>query len=236
MAFERCYRNFKYIQYIIRSLLYMEGLRNLIFQYSHFFILVPLVISFLKRGKGLNIIQFVFLYLLLSGITELISFILWKQSRNNFPILHAYTIFEFLILLGLFARLLEGFIRRSILLWVAICFTAFSLTDSFLISGIFTYNLYARSIEALILITLSLSWFIRSVSLEDAQKQEYNGVNYIVGGILVYFSGSITLFSTSGIVKEMSETFRMDLWTMHTILILLLYILITIGLWRAKTR
>ena len=61
-------------------------------------------------------------------------------------------------------------------------------------------------------------------------------INYINSGFLVYFAGSIAMFSYSSYVAQMSEVHRVNVWTIHTVLAVQLYILIAIGLWKTRAK
>lgn len=111
----------------------------------------------------------------------------------------------------------------------------FSIIDSFMLENIYTSNTYSRSIEALIIIILSVLWYIKIVSESGVERAKYVGVNYIVAGLLIYFSGSLLLFSYSSYIQEMALQESRNLWTFHTLLFAQLSILITIGLWKARS-
>jgi len=172
----------------------------------------------------------------LAAITQAISFAFWKQSVNNFPILHIYTIAEYFVLLWFYSVLLKNFIPHSVLVVLGIAFPAFSVVNSLYIESIYTFNTYGRSLEALIFIFLSISWFVKIVAEDEKVRQKGMAVNYINSGLLIYFAGSIAMFSYSSFVEQMSEAQRINVWTIHTVLAVQLYILIAVGLWKAKTR
>jgi hypothetical protein len=172
----------------------------------------------------------------LSVATQIMSFALWKMKTNNFPILHVYTLIEYIILLKFYSRILKGFVPKSMLPVLLYCFPAYSIFDSLLVESLFTFNTYSRSIEALILITLAVCWFVKIIGETDEERSRAAGLNYTNSGFMVYFAGSLILFSYGSYVEKMAIESRINLWTIHTFLAAQLYIQITIGLWKAKIR
>ncbi len=213
----------------------MELIKDILFIVPNFLILIPMVFSlkYLKKNR----IEFKYLafYLTLSGITQIVSFIYWQLQTNNYPILHIYVPIESFILISFFSILLKGHISNFIFTLLILFMIGFSIVDSFMLENIYTSNTYSRSIEALIIIFLSVLWYIKIVSESGIERAKYVGVNYIVAGQLIYFSGSLLLFSYSNYIQEMALEESRNLWTFHTLLFAQLSILISIGLWKART-
>lgn len=213
-----------------------EQIRSIFFEYSNLVILVPLLIAAVNLKRYALDLKIIFYYLVLATITQALSFAFWKQSVNNFPILHVYTVVEYLLLLWFYSVILKEFLHNKVFIALSIAFPVFSILNSIFIENIFAFNTYGRSLEALIFIFLSISWFVKIVAEDEETRLLGKAINYINGGLLVYFAGSIAMFSYSSYVEQMSEVHRVNVWTIHTVLAVLLYILIAIGLWKAKTK
>lgn len=113
---------------------------------------------------------------------------------------------------------------------LATLFPLFCILDSLLIESIFSLNTYSRAVEALILIFLSVCWFVKTVPDTNTDIVVNRPFNYISGSFLIYFAGSVALFSFMDLIEEFTQKFKMNVWSIHSLLLLLLYILITIGL------
>lgn len=213
-----------------------EQIRSIFFEYSNLVILVPLLIAAVNLKRYALDLKIIFYYLVLATITQALSFAFWKQSVNNFPILHVYTVVEYLLLLWFYSVILKEFLHNKVFIALSIAFPVFSILNSIFIENIFAFNTYGRSLEALIFIFLSISWFVKIVAEDEETRLLGKAINYINGGLLVYFAGSIAMFSYSSYVEQMSEVHRVNVWTIHTVLAVQLYILIAIGLWKAKTK
>lgn len=210
--------------------------KDFFFRYAPWLVLLPTLVAITAKKKHSVEFKTILYYLILSALTQTISFILWKQSINNLPILHLYTLLEFLILLRFYSLLLKDFFSNAIFISFAILFSAFAIIDSLLLENIFTFNTLGRSVEALIIIFLSICWFIKIVSSDETLNlSRYKGINYMNGGFLIYYSGSIVLFSFSNYINQLAHPLLMNIWTIHTLLAVLLYLIITLGLWKHKT-
>lgn len=214
----------------------METIRNIIFEYANLLVLVPILMWFLVPARYAAVQKIILVFLLLSALTQLVSFIFWKLQKNNLPLLHIYTVFECLILLRLYYSLLGTPGRKILFTIAAIFFSLFALADALYLDGIFEFNIYSRSVEALLIITLCIGWFMKAVSLDDSRKEMFKGINIINSGFLIYFAGAITLFSYSSFISNMTFDVGMNIWTLHTLLAVQLYILIAIGLWKTRTK
>lgn len=214
----------------------LETIRDIFFEYAALLLLVPLFLAFTHFKRYTLRLKIISFYLVLSAVTQAVSFMLWKKSVNNFPILHAYTVLEYLVLLWFYSHILKGFIPKTAFAALFIAFPLFSIFDSIFLEDIYTYNTYSRSIEALIFIFLSISWFVKIVAEDEATREQGIAINYINAGLLIYFAGSITLFAYNSYIEEMKITLRTNVWLIHTVLATQLYILIAIGLWKVKAK
>ena len=199
-------------------------------------IFLPLVIAIINYRRYPVTLRYITIYLALSMATQIMSFVFWKLKKNNLPILHLYTLMEYFFLAKYYSELLKGFLPKTALVILTYSFLLYSIFDSLFIESPFTFNTYSRSIEALILITMAVCQFIKVAGETDEERHGTSGHNYINSGILVYFAGSLMLFSYSSYVQKMAAASRFSLWTMHSFLAALLYVLITIGLWKARAR
>jgi hypothetical protein len=214
----------------------LETVRSLLFEYLNWIIFLPLILALKYRRNYPQEFKYILYYLVLSVITQAVSFILWKLKIRNYPVLHVYTLLEYAVLLQFYRAVLKGFVSKTVMAILLYGFLMFSVADSLLIESIHVFNTYSRTIEALVFTTLSIAWFMKIVTESEEEKLRLKGVTYFVSGFLVYFSSSVILFSYSSYVDQLSLGARMNVWLIHTFLIFQLYILMTIGLWKAKTR
>lgn len=209
----------------------LTALQQVLLFVSAWIIVVPVLISlvlFRRFDKGLKILG---IHVFIACTVELVSYILMQQKRNNLPLLHVYTLTEF-ILLYLFY---ENFIGNRYNTWwlrsIALCFVLLSLINSLFIQSVYTFNSYARGLEALLLLLLALLCFYK---ISVWGRTGYNPVIWINTGILLYFSGAFTLFILSNYILPMGYTLNVQIWAVHSFLSILLYTFISIGLWKGR--
>lgn len=213
-----------------------ETIRILVFQYMVWLIFIPFIIAAVNNKNYPAELKSVFYYLIIAVLTQIISYVYWLNSKPNLYLLHVYTILEFLILLRFYSIILRGFVPRLLFTILLILFPLFAFTDSIFLENIFTVNTYSRSVEALIFIFLSVSWFVKMVSEDENFHSSTPGISYINFGFFIYFSGSLVLFSFQSYVAKFSKFLYLNIWTIHSLLLIILYLLITIGLWKFKTK
>lgn len=215
----------------------LSEIRNIFFTYGPWIIIFPAFISLKNYRRNSAEVKIISYYLLLSVLALTASLWCWNKSINNMPINHLFTIFEFLILAWFYSKLLDGFISKRLIAVLTTTFVAFALIDSFYIEGLFNFNSLGRSVEALLLILLSFVWFVKLLNHEEPQdSQTSKGINLIVSGFLLYFSGSIILFSFSNNINEMVRSLSLNIWTIHTVLSVIMYLLISVGILNSQTK
>ena len=96
-------------------------------------------------------------FILLSGVIEAISRVLWFNGKNNMPLLHIYVAVGFLCLSYFYRYLLKDFVNPKIIWILQIAFTAFTLFNSLFVQNVYTFNSYALTVESVILVIFSLT-------------------------------------------------------------------------------
>jgi|GEM_PF-554434 len=214
----------------------LDELRNWFFTLAPWTIAIPAFLAIAGIRKQTPALKMISAYLVLSLVTQVVSFTLWKQNVNNLPLLHLYTLLEFLFLLRFYALLLKGFVPAIIFQALAVLFPVFALLDAFFIEGLYVFNTLVRSVEALIFTFLSVCWLLKAMPGNEQPGQAASpGINPINAGFLVYFSGSMMLFSISNFISKLNYSLSLNIWTLHTCLLVFLYLMLTIGLLKWRT-
>jgi hypothetical protein len=209
-----------------------EQIRDIFFEYAPWVVFIPWLLALTKQRSYTPALKTIFAYLTVAVCTHLLSFAFWKLRKNNLPILHVYTVVEYLLLLRFYSLLLKGFFPGAVFIVLAVAFPLFSVADSLFIENIRSFNTYSRSVEALIFIFLSVCWFVKTVSDTATHSKASRPLNYITGGLLIYFAGSVVLFSFRDLISQLTHSFLMNVWSLHTLLLFILYSMITTGLWK----
>ncbi len=205
-------------------------LKALLFNYGPWIIIAPFLLSIVfynRLSKALKIITW---YLILSVVTQAVSLLLWKKGINNLPLLHVFTILEFFLLFTYYSFQGKPLLTRFWFYLVSVLFLLFALLDAFVLENLHSFNIYTRSLEAFVFIGLSVHWFIRSLTIESkAVFQDQNALKYMNAGFFIYFSGSLILFAFSNYINHLGYPLLMNIWTLHTLLLIVLYLFIFTG-------
>ena len=153
-----------------------------------------------------------FIYVVVSGISELTTYITARYGIKNIFVFPVYSLIEYCLLVFIFEKWLKwkGFktiIRGSIILYVIFCGLSLIMFDTFTAS-----IQIIRSVSSVIFI------FLAAVALLDLMKgKRVNKESrfWIITGIMIYFAGNSILFIFSGIIPHIRIEDAMTMWTVH---------------------
>jgi hypothetical protein len=173
----------------------------------------------------------IFYYLVVDGIVNLVAIALADNDIHNLPLLHVFTIMEFLMLSYFYLQVLRDKTARLVLRCLLIIFPLFCIVNFLFFQSINRFNTNTRPIEALIIMACSLAYF--SETNDTATKWSQIPVNWVNTGLLLYFSGALFIFSFSNVTENfMSKKYHAIyflMWNVHATLVLSMYLLIAIG-------
>lgn len=193
-------------------------------------ILIPLLIALSKFRRLHAALKTIVYYLILGGIINVAGILLAKNGINNMPLAHGYTLAEASLLFYFFSKLMltEKSVRLVKITWLL--FTVFFVMNLIFFQGIFTYNSYSRSLEALIMLVLCIFFFYQQLQLPDPGEKAWyvNPLLWIVTGFFLYFSGALFLFIFSELISHEMALYRLG-WTIHALLVIAMYVLFAIA-------
>ncbi len=175
--------------------------------------------------EGLRIIVY---YLILSFIFNATAVILSRSHLNNMPLLHVFTVVEFACCILFFKHALAdtGFPKFAYILIGA--FTVLSILNSCFLQPINSFNSYSRSLEAFLLIILSLVFLYKSLGAKIEIAEKSFAFLWICLGFFFYFSGSLFLFLFPEFSHAEPWVYYLG-WIVHASLVFLMYIIISIA-------
>lgn len=203
---------------------------------SAWIVIVPVLISsvfYRNYNAGLKVLS---IHVFIACTVEISSYLLMKMGRNNLPLLHFYTLSEFLLLYIFYDYFFSNTFPKWLLRGIAGSFVLFTLINSIFIQSIYTFNNYARGLEALLLIIFALLCFYKIYLPASVTGAKHHSVVWINSGVLLYFSGAFTLFILSNYILPLGRVLNTQIWAVHSFLSILLYVFISIGLWRSRKR
>ncbi len=215
----------------------LEELARHLIRYSNLIIAAPFLIG-VMRNRYLQKETLIIFYFILNGILfEIISrTIVRLQIKNNLPFFHIYTVIEFFIISWFYWLVFKDYFSKLLIPIVFFTFFIFSLIDSFVFHNVFTFNSYAKSLECIIIVVLSVLYLYKTFNEFQEKDPSDTPVFWINAGFLFYFSGCLFLFTFSNYILTQGKSMAIVTWALHAFFMILMYILIAVGLWRTKIK
>lgn len=207
---------------------------KLIITTATYFIAIPFCVAFFKYRRLGAAMKAIAVYVFLGAAIQASSSYLNYSRQNNLWLLHYYTPLEFVCIMVFYMQVLHGFIKKELFWWGGLAFVGLSVLNSLYLQDTHTFNTYARSLEGILVILLCLAWCYRTLSELKIQRLEQDPVFWVNTGFLLYFSGSVLLFAFSNYILEINRALNLYIWAFHAFFSILLYLFITIALWKAK--
>jgi len=207
-----------------------RALQEVIIHYSSLAVLPPLILVVIHYRKYTPALKALSIHLLMVAVFTSAAVLLSTMKRNNLPLLHVYTICEFIMISWFYSIVLRDYLPVKLLTWVAVGFTVFALLNSLLLQNWYTFNTIPRSIESLLVILLSLVCYYRMLSEMKIRKMERSPIFWINTGFLFYFSGALFLFMLSNYILPLNHQLNIFIWTIHACFSIMLYLFIFLGL------
>ena len=199
------------------------------------FILVPVftaVVHYRYLTAGAKVL---FVYLLFDALVSIASSALVYHHLPNIPLYHFATIVDTVLLLYFFKKIVAlrswaGFLQTAMFL-----FPLIAVLNLLFLQPLFSFNSYMLSLKSILLIGLCfLYWWQYEPVAGKAWKDI--PLNWIVSGLLLYFSSAFILFTFSDfLISVSSRSTFIVLWNIHAALSVIMFLLFAIGLRKYKT-
>ncbi|MEM6722333.1 MAG: hypothetical protein AAF611_23605 [Bacteroidota bacterium] len=183
--------------------------------------------------KKLNTPLQQFAYFLFWNVTIEILVLLIKALgyQNNLPLLHLYTLGEFVLFLFFYRSLLHtpAFFKQYF--WqLLLVGSLLIMGNSLLLQSIFVFNTFAKTFVQITIIGLAIVYFYNLLENQTISPNIAKSVRLINSSILVYYSGSLFIFMCSNVYYENAQIYDI-FWIFNALLNVLFHLLILVGLW-----
>lgn len=198
-------------------------------------VLIPLGIGLIRKSYKNKELKIIFFYLIFAGVTLIAERLLGIRHINNLPLLHFYTLVEFLFVLRFFRLVLNDLLVSRFIRILMYVFPIFGIVNFIFIQSIYKYNSYPRPIAALIIIALCMFYFSKRNESEYQESWVGDPLNWMISGLLVYFGSSLFHFAFLNILYEnASLNIYFIFGTIHATLVMVMYLLFALGFLNAK--
>jgi hypothetical protein len=199
------------------------------------FILIPLVAGFAHYRFLNREFKVIIYYLLTTALANAVAKILIVFHFHNLFIIHVYTVIEALFLCWLFILILPDYKIQITIRFLAILFPAFCLVNFVFFQNSTVLNTYTRPVEAIIFIALSMCYWWKNNNMDYEVSWANYPLNWIVSGLLLYFSSAFFLFVFSNLLAfSYSTAVNVFIWNIHAVILIVMYLFFAMGFYKCK--
>lgn len=154
------------------------------------------------------------------------------MGHNNLPLLHLYTLGEFVLLSWFYKSLMSKprIFQDKFGLFLAIG-GILIIGNSFFFQSIFGFNAIAKTAVQITIISYAVLYFYHLTETQPFSRDIEKSLRLINSAIIVYYSGSLFIFMCSQISFDNSELYEF-FWAFNAVLNLIFQLLILWGIWR----
>lgn len=201
-------------------------------RYSSLIVLLPLLII-LYRRQWLDLpFKAITCFIVLANVVQGLASLMNAYHLNNLWLLHYYTVLEFSFIVWFYGIILQGFVPSKAIWAIGVGFGILSLLNSIYLQPLSEFNTYARSLEGILVILLALAWYFRTLTEMKVKRLQDEPLFWVNSGFLLYFSGSVLLFAVSNYLLSLNHSLNLYIWAFHGIFSVLLYLFVSIGVWK----
>jgi hypothetical protein len=194
-------------------------------------VLLPIGVALIRRQIIRAEIKVLFYFLLTSAAVYLVSTLLAVNHRSNTQVIHIDTIIESLFLLRFYYLIVHNASIKKWVIAAAVLFPLFCIINIAAWQGWDRHNTYSRPLGALIFMTLSVSYWWQPAQEETVVAWSSAPLNWIISGLLLYFTSSFFLFLFSNFLAyRFSHDANVLVWNIHATLVIIMHLMFTIGL------
>lgn len=196
-------------------------------------VLIPISFAVFKYKHADRALLLILYYLLLDGLVNILTAVLADIRINNLPLLHIFTILEFLLLSFFYIKILKEGLIRKIIRFLIVVFPLICIINLIFFQSIFRFNTYTRPLEVLMIMAYSLAYFAQINEADNEKSWSSNPLNWINTGVLLYFSGALFVYSFSNLTTAYTSPkyylLNLLIWNIHAALLLAMYLLFSWG-------
>ena len=198
-------------------------------------IIVPISLSIFKFRKFPKELKIITYYLFFNAFSNFITSSLSNNGISTMPFAHLYTIVEFGFICYFYKELYfsdNNIVSRAIPA-IFFAFLAICILNVLFLQDLHHFNSYTKPIEGIIVVGFAIRYLLQLVNDFDKKINKNIELIYINSVFLLYFSGTFVLFTIFNIFFTHRQI-AFAILDVHATLLLLMYVLFTIALWKFK--
>lgn len=188
--------------------------------------ILPVILGVFYFKKLDRTFKLLTLFVLVSLILEVCTYILFMQGRNNMFLYHSYTFVEFLFLTFVFYTIRPN--RVLVILLILFFIVGVGLIYSLKID-LKLLDTWQRLLSGSLILTMCFNYFIFQMKEGARFFLEYDPKFLLVSGLTLYFLGTVLSFTTANLLIGKQNSIP---WIVHSILNTILNVIYSIAIWK----
>ena len=197
-------------------------------------VLLPIVIGLINSKYWNRAAKIIFIYLLINGSFDLVINILALRHINNLPLVHLFTVVEFISISFFYQDVLKISRNSIAFILLQLGFVIACIVNAMFFQDIHTFNSYTLSLNALILMIFAVNLFAKLFTQQSSKKVSSFPVFWYNTGLFLYFSGSFIYYVFSNYLLYVSRRSFDIIINLHAGFVLIMYIFLAIGFMKCK--
>jgi hypothetical protein len=191
---------------------------------------------FMRRKKLNSSFLRLSYFLIWNLLIEFFAILFIELEINNLPLLHLYTLGEFLLFSYFYASLMGNSKRiRKIAQYFIVFGVLFIVFNTLFLEGIYEFNTISKTFVQLTLITYAVLYFYHLITNASSSQPVSKSIRLVNSAIIIYYSGSLFIFMFSHFSIGKEELFIL-FWIFNAFLQLVFQLLLFFAIWNAFFR
>jgi len=201
----------------------------LIAKASTLFYIMPIFIGILKYDKLKHGLKPLFYVILIDGIVSSLSLVIAAFEKNNSLLLNAFIIPHMLLWSYPFYKTMDNKLFRRIIILSFFVFMAVIFYCLPLLDLTTRFNGTALAFTSVHLIIVSLCYLFFTALTSDKLSFKFHPLFFVASGLLIFHAFVAVLYA---LMNQIDQETLTNLWIFRSILFLILYIMISLVIWR----
>lgn len=169
-------------------------------------------------------------FLIWNLLIEISARVFAYYEVNNLPLLHLYTLGEFILLSYFYQSLIEKPVFFQKKYWYFVFIGALLIiVNSLFFQNIYGFNTIAKTFVQIIIISFAVLFFYHLTEKQSLSHPVKKSLRLVNSAIIVYYSGSFFIFMCSQISFSHSDLYKV-FWVFNAILNLIFQMLVLWGI------
>ncbi|SHJ28689.1 hypothetical protein SAMN02745146_2764 [Hymenobacter daecheongensis DSM 21074] len=181
---------------------------------------LPPNLRYLAAGVGF--------FLLPMGLLGLLLLVL---HRNNLFLMPIYTLGELGILAAVYHRTLHSVFFTRLMLWLTAGFASYAVVDLLAATMLTRFRPGQQVLQSVLILAMVGFYFRQLLNELQVKRLWQEPMFWVSAGLCIYFLGYLQIALFSNYLLRYSRQLNMNIWAVHSLLFIVLYLCYCRALW-----